>query len=156
MQPSGDALAALAVVFSAFCYACAALYSKRLAAISPLTTALGALTMATIALLPFALAQLPAQFPSWEVVGAVLVLGIGGTGIAYVLYYALLSGAGASYAILVTYLVPAIALVYGAIFLGEAVTAAAVAGLALVLGGVALGTGALGAGPPPGRRERRV
>jgi drug/metabolite transporter (DMT)-like permease len=143
VQPSGNTLAALAVVFSALCYACAALYSKKLVAVSPLTTAFGALTAATIALAPFALAQLPGHFPSWEVVGAVLALGVGGTGIAYVLYYALLSGAGASYAILVTYLVPAIALLYGAGFLGEPVTAAAVAGLALVLGGVALGTGAL-------------
>ena len=74
---------------------------------------------------------------------AVLALGIGGTGFAYVLYYALLAGAGASRSILVTYLVPALALGYGAVFLGEPVTAAAVAGLALVLAGVALGTGAL-------------
>jgi drug/metabolite transporter (DMT)-like permease len=143
VQPSGDLVAALAVVFSALCYAAAALYSKRLAAVSPLTTALGALTAATLALVPFALAQLPAHFPGWEVTASVLVLGIGGTGIAYVLYYAILSGAGASYAILVTYLVPAIALVYGAVFLNEPVTAVAVAGLALVLGGVGLGTGAL-------------
>jgi drug/metabolite transporter (DMT)-like permease len=42
---------------------------------------------------------------------------------------------------LITYLVPAIALVYGAVFLGEPVTAAAVGGLALVLLGVAFGTG---------------
>ena len=54
------------------------------------------------------------------------------------------STSGASRSILVTYLVPALALGYGAVFLGEPVTAAAVAGLALVLTGVGLGTGALG------------
>ena len=54
-----------------------------------------------------------------------------------------MAGAGASKSILVTYLVPALALGYGAIFLGEPVTAPAVAGLALVLAGVALGTGAV-------------
>ena len=53
-------------------------------------------------------------------------------------------GAGASKAILVTYLVPAMALLYGAVFLDEAVTAVSLAGLALVLAGVALGTGAIG------------
>jgi drug/metabolite transporter (DMT)-like permease len=74
---------------------------------------------------------------------AVLALSVGGTGIAYVLYYALLAGAGASRSILVTYLVPALALGYGAIFLDEPVTAAAALGLALVLAGVALGTGAV-------------
>ena len=64
-----------------------------------------------------------------------------GSGLAYVLYYALLQGAGASRAILVTYLVPAMALLYGAVFLGEEVTTVALVGLVLVLGGVALGTG---------------
>lgn len=59
------------------------------------------------------------------------------------LYYGLLAGAGASRSILVTYLVPALALGYGAVLLGEPVTAVAVTGLALVLGGVALGTGAV-------------
>ena len=42
---------------------------------------------------------------------------------------------------LVTYLVPSLALVYGAVFLDESMTVVALAGLALVLAGVALGTG---------------
>ena len=45
-------------------------------------------------------------------------------------------------AILVTYLVPAFALVYGTVFLDEPVTVSALAGLVLILGGTALGTGA--------------
>ena len=64
-----------------------------------------------------------------------------GSGIAYLLYFAIIASAGASRAILVTYLVPAFALVYGAVFLDEAVTAVALAGLALVLAGTALATG---------------
>ena len=152
-QPSGDVVAALAVTFSALCYAVAALYSARvLAHVPPLVTAVGALTAATLALIPFAAIQLPSQFPSWEVTGAVLALGIGGTGVAYVLYYALLSGAGASRSILITYLVPALALAYGALFLGEPMTVAAVSGLVLVLAGVALGTGVIGVA----RREPRL
>jgi drug/metabolite transporter (DMT)-like permease len=148
-QPSGDLTAGLAVVFSALCYAAAALYAaRRLAAIPPLVSSVGALAAATVALLPLALTHLPAHFPSWKVTGAVLALSIGGTGVAYLLYYALLAGAGASKSILVTYLVPALALGYGAVFLGEPLTAPALVGLALVLGGVALGTGA-------GRAARR-
>ena len=57
------------------------------------------------------------------------------------LYFAIMIGAGATYAILVTYLVPAMAVVYGAVFLDEPVVALAIAGLALVLGGTAMGTG---------------
>jgi drug/metabolite transporter (DMT)-like permease len=72
------------------------------------------------------------------------VLGVVGTGLAYILYFGLILGAGASKAILVTYLVPALALIYGAIFLDEEVTAVALGGLALILLGVALGTGTLG------------
>jgi drug/metabolite transporter (DMT)-like permease len=53
----------------------------------------------------------------------------------------LIASAGASRAILVTYLVPAVALVYGAVFLDERVSGSAVGGLALILGGVALATG---------------
>jgi len=143
-QPRGHLSAALAVVFSALCYAVAALFAaRRLRGVPPLVSSVGALGAATLALLPLAVTHLPAHFPSWEVTGAVLALAIGGTGIAYLLYYALLAGAGASRSILVTYLVPALALGYGAVFLGEPVTGAAVGGLALVLGGVALGTGAV-------------
>ena len=65
-----------------------------------------------------------------------------GSGIAYLLYFAIIASAGASRAILVTYLVPAFALVYGAVFLDEKVTVSALVGLALILGGTALATGA--------------
>ncbi|MFY9578680.1 MAG: DMT family transporter [Gaiellaceae bacterium] len=149
LQPSGNVVAALAVMFSAVCYAVAAIYSARaLADVPPLVSALGALTAASLALVPLGLAQLPSEFPSWGVTGAMLALSIGGTGVAYVLYYALLSGAGASRAILITYLVPSIALAYGVLLLGEPLTVAAVAGLALVLAGVALGTGVVKAARP--------
>jgi LPXTG-motif cell wall-anchored protein len=74
------------------------------------------------------------------------VLGTVGTGIAYMFFFAILKSAGASRSILVTYLVPGAALAYGAVFLGESLRATALIGLALILGGVALGT----------RRRRRT
>jgi drug/metabolite transporter (DMT)-like permease len=144
VQPSGDVLSALGITFSAFCYAVAALYSARaLANVPPLVAAVGSLGAASVILAPFAVAEPPHGLPGWKVTGSLLALGILGTGVAYVLYYALLAGAGASRSILITYLVPALALAYGAILLDEPVTISAVAGLALVLGGVALGTGVL-------------
>jgi drug/metabolite transporter (DMT)-like permease len=143
-RPGGEIVPALAVVFSALCYAAAGLYAgRRLRGISPLVTALGTLTAATIATLPLALFQLPSHMTGWKVTASVLTLGIAGTGLGYILYYGLIAGAGASRAILITYLVPTFALVYGAVLLGEPVTGAAIGGLALVLAGVGLGTGAV-------------
>jgi drug/metabolite transporter (DMT)-like permease len=91
--------------------------------------------------LPFGVAQ--ASSLGWEALVSVLYLGVAATGVAYLLYFGLIVGAGASKAVLVTYLVPSLALVYGAVFLDENVTALSLAGLALVLAGVALGTGSV-------------
>jgi drug/metabolite transporter (DMT)-like permease len=143
-QPRGQILAGLAVVFAAVCYASAALYTgRRLRNTSPLVTSVGALAAASLATLPIGLFELPSHLPGWKVTGSVLTLGIAGTGLAYILYYGLIAGAGASRAILITYLVPVFALFYGAVLLGEPVTAPGVGGLALVLAGVALGSGAI-------------
>ena len=145
-MPGGasDPLAALAVVLSGFCYAAAALYiGARLTGVPPLLISAGSMVTATLVTAPLGLAQRPAEMPGWKTIGSMLALGILGTGLAYILYYALITGAGASRAILITYLVPAIAVLYGALVLDEPVTLVAVGGLALVLAGVALGTGAV-------------
>jgi drug/metabolite transporter (DMT)-like permease len=143
-QPSGDVLSALAVLGTAACYAGSALFAGvRMRGASPIVTSFGALLVATLSMLPLGAAQLPGQLPGWKVVGSVIALGALGLSVAYLLYFGLIAGAGASYAVLVTYLVPALALGYGAIFLGETVTATAIGGLLLILAGVALGTGTL-------------
>jgi drug/metabolite transporter (DMT)-like permease len=144
VQPSGDVLSALAVLLTALCYAASSLYAgARLSAAPPIVTSLGALVLATLMTLPLGIAQLPDEAPSWKAIGSIVALGALGLSVAYLLYFALIAGAGASYAVLVTYLVPALALGYGAAFLDEPVTASALAGLALILAGVALGTGTL-------------
>jgi len=144
MQPRGDVLSALAVLLTAFCYAASALYAgSRLRDAPPITISLGTLAVGTLASLPLGIAQLPSAMPSWKAIGSLVALGALGLSVAYLLYFALITGAGASYAALVTYLVPALALVYGAAFLGEGITGAALGGLALILLGVALGTGTL-------------
>jgi drug/metabolite transporter (DMT)-like permease len=70
----------------------------------------------------------------------VAVLGVVGTALAYLLFFTIIAGRGAGYASFVTYLVPPVALVYGAFFLDETVGVAALAGLVLIFAGVALGT----------------
>ncbi len=149
-QPHGDWIAGLAILLTAACYAAAALYAgSRMSAAPPIVTSLGTLAIATITTLPFAVAQLPDHLPSWKVIGSVAALGSLGLSVAYLLYFGLIASAGASYAVLVTYLVPALALGYGAVFLDESITPSAIGGLLLILAGVALGTGSL-------RSRRRV
>jgi drug/metabolite transporter (DMT)-like permease len=86
-----------------------------------------------------------------ETIMAIVVLGVVGTALAYLLFFALIQSAGANYATLVTYLVPPIALAYGALFLGESFGLTAFLALALVLAGVALATGAVGLASVRGR-----
>jgi drug/metabolite transporter (DMT)-like permease len=144
VQPQGDVLAAIAVLATAVCYAGSALYAgRRLNGVSAIVTSFGSLAVATLVSLPLGAAQLPDHVPGWKVIGSVVTLGVGGLSVAYLLYFELIAGAGASSAVLVTYLVPALALGYGAAFLGEAITATAVGGLVLILGGVALGSGTI-------------
>jgi drug/metabolite transporter (DMT)-like permease len=73
-----------------------------------------------------------------EGVAAIAVLGIIGTGFAYVLNYQIIISEGATVASTVTYLLPVIAIVLGALVLSESVTVTVLAGIALVLAGVAL------------------
>jgi drug/metabolite transporter (DMT)-like permease len=69
---------------------------------------------------------------------AIAVLGIIGTGIAYVLNYQIITSDGATTASTVTYLLPVVAIILGVIVLSEDITALVLAGIALILAGVAL------------------
>jgi drug/metabolite transporter (DMT)-like permease len=143
-QPHGKVLGAVAVVGMALCYATGQLLAaRRLSGVPPAVVAFATTAVAAIAMAPLGIAQAPHHVPHWKTIGAVLALAIPLTALAFLLFYAIIAGAGAAYASLVTYLVPPIALLYGAIFLGERFGAAAIGGLALILGGVALGTGRL-------------
>jgi drug/metabolite transporter (DMT)-like permease len=141
-QPQGKILGALAVVGMATCYAAGGLLVRRhLGAARPQVVAFGTSAVAALVVLPAGVLQAPADIPGWKTLGSVAILGILGTAFAYLLFFTIIAKAGAAYASFVTYLVPPIALAYGALFLGEHIVAAALGGLALILGGVALGTG---------------
>jgi drug/metabolite transporter (DMT)-like permease len=151
-QPEGRILGALAVVGMAVCYAFGGLLTRRLLAdAKPQVVALGTTVVATLAMLPGGVAQAPGHAPGWKSAASVVVLGLVCTAVAYLLFFTLIARAGAAYASLVTYLVPPIALGYGALFLDERFGAAAFGAMALIFGGVALGTGAL----HPARFRRR-
>jgi drug/metabolite transporter (DMT)-like permease len=152
-QPHGKLLAAFAVVGMALCYAIGTLLVGRHArGTPPLIVAFASCAVSALAALPAGVIQAPHGTWHGETIAAILVLGFVGTALAYLLFFALIQSAGPAYATLVTYLVPPIALAYGAIFLGERFGIYAFAGLALILGGVALATGAVGLASLRGRR----
>ena len=105
--------------------------------------ATGSLIAATVLLLPLAWIYWPETPPgrvSW--VSAVL-LGIICTGIAYILYFRLLSRIGPAKTLAVTYLIPAFGVLWGHLLLKEPVTPSMVVGCAVVLVGTTLATGML-------------
>ena len=141
-QRGGELVGALAVLGTALCYAVSVLYAGRtVRALPPLQVSIGQLATASIVIAPLALVQLPDEMPPAGALAAIAALGALGSGLAYLLYFSLIASAGASRAILVTYLVPAFAVVYGAALLDEDVSGRALLGLALVLGGTAIATG---------------
>jgi len=125
-------------------YGIAANYSrKKLAGVPPMAQAAGSQLSAAVVLLVPALWAWPAANPSltaWLAVGA---LSLACTGLAYVLYFRLIAHAGAANAMSVTFLIPAFAIAWGWLFLGEKPTAAMLAGCAVILLGTALATGAV-------------
>lgn len=143
IQEGGQLIGALAVLGTATCYALAVLYAGRaVRSFAPLEVTIGQVAVGMLLAAPVALVRLPSEPPAAKAVAAIVALGALGTGLAYLLYFTLIARAGASRAILVTYLVPAFALLYGTLILDEPVTVSALAGLVLILGGTALGTGA--------------
>jgi drug/metabolite transporter (DMT)-like permease len=130
---------ALAMIAAAVFYALSGFVVKgSYKALSPMQTSWISITVAAVLTAPAALATAPSELPGARAALAVLVLGAVGTALAFVIFYRLIAEVGASRASLVAYLAPGVALLYGALLLDETITAAAVGGLALILGGVAL------------------
>jgi len=123
------------------------LVAYKLQGVSGVTITTGSLLVSTILLLPIAIFYMPDSFfdspPGLEVWGSVLTLGIICTGFAYVMFYRLIERIGSSQAIMTTYLVPLFSILWGNLFLAEAVTFFTIFGCILVLLGVGMTTGRL-------------
>ena len=152
-QPEVDTWAiagTLAVVAASILYAIASIFLQRQTErLDTITLSTATMLGATVALLPFGLAQAPSDVPGWEATAAVVALGVAGTGVGILIFMKIISDYGSFKAGLVTYLLPVTALVYGALLLDEAITAWMVVGLVLILAGVALGSGLLRPSPAP-------
>ncbi len=115
---------------------------KRLVGTTSFKAPATQLFLATLMLLPFlSLAEVPASMLSLSSTTLISILGLGtlGTSIAFILYFKLISQAGASYASMVTYLVPVIGVFLGSIVLQEKVTVWMLSGAVLILYGIYTG-----------------
>jgi len=134
----------LAVVLSSLSYAGGGLFGQtRTRTVPGAVLATATVFYGALVLLPWGLAELPSRAPGWKPVAALLALALGGTAFAQVLLFHALRLHGASRVALVTYLMPLFAIFYGATILDEPLRWSALAGLALILLGVALGSGVL-------------
>lgn len=153
-RPGGAGLAVAAALAATLSYGIAASWTKRfLRGVDPLAVAAGSQVAATLLLLPGAIAFWPEASPTATAWGSVVALGVACTAVAYVLYFRLIANVGPARAIAVTFLIPIFAVAWGALFLGEAISARTAAGTAIVLAGTALATGLLRAPvtrPPAG------
>lgn len=133
-------LGAFALAFTAATlYAYCALYIRRRHAGSdPLVLAGASQLGAAIVIAPLGIVWMPTAMPSMSVVLSLAMLGIVCTGLAYALYFRLLSDIGSEKAVTNTFLVPVFAQFWGAVFLGEHLSFAGAVGFVLVLVAIAL------------------
>lgn len=140
--PAGGAMAVVAALGAACSYGIATTYTKAAAAVEPFANAHGSMWAATLLVAPvLALSPLPAELPAPHVVAAVVALGVLCSGVAYLLYFRLVADLGATSALTVTFLIPVFGVLWGHLFLDEAVGWHTFAGAATVLAGTALVTG---------------
>jgi drug/metabolite transporter (DMT)-like permease len=146
-NPTGGAAAVvgtLAIVLSSISYAIGNVYGyKRVRSVSGPVLAAGSMLVGGLILLPLALLQLPDGAPSVKAIGSIAALTVAGTAIAQLVLYRMLRLHGSARVSLVTYLTPGFAILYGAVLLSEPITVGVVGGLALILAGVALGSGSV-------------
>ncbi|MBF9029730.1 EamA family transporter [Rhodobacterales bacterium HKCCE3408] len=151
-------LAQLAVIGGTLSYAIAASWARaQLSQLDPEVAAAGMLTGSSLLLLPLArlvdgAPVMPALPATWLAIGYFSVIG---TSVAYLLYYRILRVAGSGNAMLVTLLIPPVAILLGAAVLHERLAPSAFAGFALIALGLLVLDGRVFAAKIPGARLRR-
>jgi drug/metabolite transporter (DMT)-like permease len=135
-------LAQLACVTASLSYALAAVWARRFRrqGISPLSVTTGQLTAGALMMLPMSLfidRPWTHAFPPLTAWGAIVALALLCTAFGYVLYFRLIETSGATNALLVTLLVPPVAILLGALFLDEVLAPQDFLGLGLIALGLA-------------------
>jgi drug/metabolite transporter (DMT)-like permease len=137
-----SALAQLACVTASLSYALAAVWARRFRrqGISPLSVTTGQMTAAALMMLPVSMIvdrPWTHAFPPLSAWAAIIALALFCTAFGYVLYFRLIETSGATNALLVTLLVPPVAILLGGLFLGETLAPQDFLGLALIALGLA-------------------
>lgn len=147
-------VASFACLAAAFCYGVASVYAKRhMGGVPSAAMALYSQLTAAIVLAPALLfVPLPSP-PTPLVIGNVVALALGSTALAYLLYFRLIATIGPARALTVTFLIPLFGVLWGYLFLGEPLTANALVGCALILGGTWIAARAPAAALAQGRRD---
>ncbi len=145
---TGSLAGQLAIVAASFFYAIGGTYSRQVLkkGIAPIIAASGA--MITTAIISGVLMVIAPSFGGANIVMpnemqsnvlfAVLMLGLLNTFVAYIIFYSIIPILGAARTSMVTYVVPAVGLALGAIFLKEVVDIRLLLGAALIIGGIAI------------------
>jgi drug/metabolite transporter (DMT)-like permease len=139
-------LAQIAVLCGTLSYALAGVWArKHLGGLRPQVAAAGMLTGSTLITLPLALAfegpvRYDLQPDTFVAIGYYALIATAG---AYLLYYHVLGLAGSGNLMLVTLLIPPVAIVLGALLLGESLSPNAYAGFAILALGLAILDGRL-------------
>src|SRR4029078_13633209 len=133
---SSTALAGgLMVVLAALGYAIGGFGLKRyFSGYQPLALVAGTMSASAVMTLPLFLVTLPDKV-GLDTIGAMSALGLGGTGIAFVIYYTLNHAIGPTRTSLVAYVAPIFALVYGVTLRDENFGVATALGIVLIVGG---------------------
>jgi drug/metabolite transporter (DMT)-like permease len=127
-------LSVLACLAAAFAYGVGAnLVRVRFAGEPPLSMAIGQQLAAAVVLLPLIPAVPLRATPDAVDVACLLALALGSTGVAYLLYFRLLSELGATGGMTVIFVVPVFGVLWGALFLDERIHLGTLLGGAVIL-----------------------
>ena len=132
-----DAMAQLAIIGASISYGFAGIFGRRFKpmGLSPITTAAGQVTASTVILVPFVfLIDQPFQLPmpGLDIWASLLGLAVFSTALAYILYFKILSVAGATNLTLVTFLIPVSAILLGYLVLEERLEVSHYIGMAII------------------------
>jgi drug/metabolite transporter (DMT)-like permease len=121
-------------------YAIGSMLIARMRDVPNLAVIAASLALSALVSLPLGIAQRPTTLPSFQALGAVAILGVVCTALAFIVFFALVREVGPNRATVITYVNPAVAVALGVGLLGEPFTITIAAGFALIALGSFLGT----------------